>query len=468
MTTLSSNELRILERKVTLFKKRVNKNQWVYVIAPKTKLSPEDLAMIQSMYSRDPGTILRHLLEVAKKGASKFMDKFYVKYGHKSIGDCGSILIAYEGVSMLAAKAIQDSQLYAGQEASTRYIDFSNQRFISFGDSQELVRKKIMENWRKFYLKNLPSLREYLFRKYPKEIWCTPGKEADYERTINARSFDIMRGFLPAGATTAVAWWTSISHASDHLLWMRCHTLAEVRNLATTTWELLQKALPGSFDRKTYPEREEYKKAWYEGAYYLKGHLDQSCEMQIFGEFEPMLHRGLFLNRPKGQDLPWQIGEMAQIQYSDMLDFGSFRDQQRHRAVIQRQGLLTSNFGVHEWYMENLPDSVKESARVLINNQVGMIDTLDLNEFDRQYLYPMGMKIPVRMTGSLAKFVYFVELRAQKTVHPTLHANAIWLAHQIRDRMYAHLGNNNMPLYIDEEIEITLKRGGQTILRKES
>jgi hypothetical protein len=30
---------------------------------------------------------------------------------------------------MLGAKAIQDSKLYNGQEASTRYVDFSKQKF---------------------------------------------------------------------------------------------------------------------------------------------------------------------------------------------------------------------------------------------------------------------------------------------------------------------------------------------------
>ena len=59
------------------------------------------------------------------------MSQFYVGYGHKSIGDCGSITIFIEGCSMLAAKAIQDTKLYNGQEASTRYIDFSQQAMIN-------------------------------------------------------------------------------------------------------------------------------------------------------------------------------------------------------------------------------------------------------------------------------------------------------------------------------------------------
>jgi len=36
-----------------------------------------------------------------------------------------------EGLSMLGAKAIQHSQLYSGQESSTRYIDFSQQKIMN-------------------------------------------------------------------------------------------------------------------------------------------------------------------------------------------------------------------------------------------------------------------------------------------------------------------------------------------------
>jgi thymidylate synthase ThyX len=469
MEKIETNDLEKISELVILFKKQVNQTQWVYVIMPKTSLSPEELAMIQSMYSRDPGSILHHLLEVAEKGASKFMQKFYVNYGHKSIGDCGNVLIAYEGVSMLAAKAIQDSQLYAGQEASTRYIDFSNQRFIGFdGDSQTNTVDEIMENWREFYLTNLPIVRASLFEKYPKNIWCEPGKEETYERTIGARAFDIMRGFLPAGATTAVAWWTSISHASEHLSWLRCHPLGEVKNLALTTLELLKEAVPGSFDRKIYNEREDYKSVWYENYYYLTLKTPKKVRLHIFDIEELSKYKYLFINRPKGQDLPWQLGELVTVQYDDSIDFGSFRDQQRHRAVIQRQGLLTNRFGMHDWYLENLPkETLTQAQKILFKEQNQRIEKLNLSDFDKQYVYPMGMKVPIRMTGSIAKFVYFIELRAQKTVHPTLHQNVLWLAKEIQNKMSFHLDELVLPLYVDSEIEITLKRGDQTILKKE-
>src|SRR6185369_8011003 len=90
-------------------------------------LSPEPGAMVQALYSRDPRSVKDHLIQVREKGAEKFMANFYVGYGHKSIGDCGTTSIFVENVSMLVAKAVQDWPLYSGQEASTRYLDMGAQ-----------------------------------------------------------------------------------------------------------------------------------------------------------------------------------------------------------------------------------------------------------------------------------------------------------------------------------------------------
>lgn len=442
----------------------------VILVCPKTTIGPQELAMIQSLYSRDPSSILSHLLGVAEKGADKFMASFYVNYGHKSIGDCGNILLAFEGVSMLAAKAIQDSQLYNGQEASTRYMDFSENEFLVSVGARLIGTREIQESWREFYSRNSPIVFEYLkqvnpYKNYPNE------KEVDWNKTLKARTFDIMRGFLPAGAATFLSWWTSISHASDHLSWLRCHVLREVREIAQVTEELLKEVYPSSFNRQIYSEREKYKKEWYEKEYYLDHTNGFKCDVVIRDHELLKSYRQFIFDRPRGVELPWQIGEAIDITWVDMIDFGSFRDLQRHRAVIQRHGLITENFGIHEWYMENLPVEVAEEAKNLLEYQIQQINFLQLSKTDKQYLLPMGMKIPTRITGSLSKIMYLIELRSQSTVHPTLHANAVNLAEHVQFELAKHLGcrRQEIPMYINENVgELNLKRGTQDIVKKES
>src|SRR4030042_5043290 len=94
------------------------------------EFGPQDIAMMQALYSRSPMSVKDHVEKVKQSGSGKFMERFYIGYGHASIADCGSTTIFIEGVSILGDKAIQDWPLYSGQETSTRYVDMAKQLII--------------------------------------------------------------------------------------------------------------------------------------------------------------------------------------------------------------------------------------------------------------------------------------------------------------------------------------------------
>ena len=94
------------------------------------EFNPEDTAMLQALYSRSPESVAKHVEKVRQTGSGKFMETFYVGYGHSSIADCGSTTLFIEGLSILADKALQDWPLYCGQETSTRYVDMAKQPII--------------------------------------------------------------------------------------------------------------------------------------------------------------------------------------------------------------------------------------------------------------------------------------------------------------------------------------------------
>lgn len=201
-------------------------------------LDPEAVAMLQALYSRSVEGFHAHLEILKKKGPAKFMESFYVGYGHKSIGDCGFTVIFIEGVSMLVAKAIQDSMLYSGQEASTRYIDFAHQPFITPKEIGE-VGKSLQEKARKFYIEGLAVMTDHIAKKFP----ISEGeKEQEWMKAVKARAFDIMRGFLPAGASTKLSWTTNLRQAADHLMLLRHHPLEEVRQVALAIEDALKEA----------------------------------------------------------------------------------------------------------------------------------------------------------------------------------------------------------------------------------
>lgn len=420
-------------------------------------IDAEAEAMLQALHSRSTGGLKRHLEILAEKGPENFMKNFYVGYGHKSIGDCGSTTVFVEGVSMLVAKAIQDNPLYSGQEASTRYVDFSNQLFINPSKISEIDR--LLELQRDFYLNSQKPTREILKKLHPRQ-----NEEANklYEKAINARAFDITRSLLPAGAATNLAWHTNLRQAADKMLFLRHHPLEEVREVANGIEEALKVKYPNSFGHKKYFATESYQELIAESYYY---HDPESPE-KVIVDLSKINRKGieeyreLFEKRPEKTDLPKYLGQIGSVDIQFKLDFGSFRDIQRHRAINQRMPLLTTQLGFNDWYTTNFHERVLERLPEHLSKINETIDRLDISPEQAQYYIPMGYNASNKFTGDLPGTIYMVELRANSAVHPTLQK----VAYSIADHLSSQL---NIPIYTGTEPgRFDIKRGKQDIVLK--
>jgi len=383
-------------------------------------IAPEAVAMIQAKYSRSPRSAKIHLEEVAKVGPEKFMASYYVGYGHKSIGDCGTTTICSENVSMLVAKAIQDWPLYSGQEASTRYLDMANQPVVDPLCTKES--KEIQDEWMKFYRHVLDALVPTLKIRFPiKE----GEKETIYEKAIKARAFDIARGFLPAGATTYVAWHTNLRQAYDHMKEMRHHPLEEVRGVANEILSGLKAKYPSSFGYPEYPAEDEYlEKTMAQFAYFDDASIkDFSYEVRL--DLAGLKkHQKIIAERPPKTELHQRLREYGNIIFSFPLDFGSYRDLQRHRSAIQEMPLLSTSHGFYPWYLEQLTPELKKEATELLALQEKRIAKLKTSKEIKQYYVAMGYTVTVKITCPLPSAVYIAELRSGDAVHPTLRREA--------------------------------------------
>ncbi|MBU0722132.1 hypothetical protein KKA93_01590 [Patescibacteria group bacterium] len=56
------------------------------------EFNPEDNAMLQALYSRSAGSVTKHVEKVRQSGSGKFMEQYYVGYGHASGEDCRILL----------------------------------------------------------------------------------------------------------------------------------------------------------------------------------------------------------------------------------------------------------------------------------------------------------------------------------------------------------------------------------------
>ncbi len=427
----------------------------VYVLDTGATITSESEAMLQALHSRSLGGLKNHLEVLEEKGSANFMEKFYVGYGHKSIGDCGSTTIFIEGVSMLAAKAIQDNKLYSGQEASTRYIDFSNQPFINPLGSQK--GNEILESQRKFYLKILEPIKVYLKEQNPK-----PEGEKDniYEKAINARAFDIARGFLPAGASTKLAWHSNLRQVADKLLFLRHHPLKEVRNIAEAIEDAVIEAHPSSFTKKRYSDTENYQELIAKNYFY---HDPKCPDFQINSDINKNLlkeYLELLQQRPAKTELPKFLSHIGRISSKFKLDFGSFRDIQRHRGIDQRMPLLTTQIGFNEWYLDNLSENTKREAREFLRILEAKLKELNIQPEIKQYYIPMGYNTSNFVVGDLPSMIYVAELRSTRFVHPTLRRIAKKIGEYIEKEL-------SIPVNFDLEPDrFDTKRGEHDIIIK--
>lgn len=421
------------------------------------EFSPEDVAMMQAFYSRSAQSVEEHVKKVKQSGSGKFMERYYVNYGHASIADCGSTTIFIENISILADKALQDWPLYSGQETSTRYINMAEREIIDPLKTDQS--QKILKNWMDFYIYSQTPIEKYISEKYPRKI---DEDESIYIKAVKARTFDILRSFLPAGITTQLSWHTNLRQAYDKLALLHHHPLEEARAVAENILNQLKNKYPSSFSHSTISEQEDYRKFLNQefGYYFINNPVDFSFKTTIQKD-ELEKYQAVFDKRPPRSSLPYFLNELGQITFDFILDYGSFRDIQRHRSGICRIPLLTTQFGFNQWYLDQLPQDLKIKASELIEEQKKLIDLLNCSEEEKQYYIPLGFNVGVKMTFGLAGAVYTSELRSGRTVHPSLRR----IAHQMSQAIMQEFPF--LKLYSDLSLDDwDIRRGNQDIVEK--
>ncbi len=448
---------------------------------------PEDLAMLQALYSRSPASVVTHLEKLKEAGSGKFMSQYYVGYGHASIGDCGNTTCFIEQVSMLVAKAVQDNPLYNGQEASTRYLDFAQQEVIDPYETP--ATRAIQDRWMEIYNRTLALLTEAIAvqRPFDPTVWKS---EKLWQNTIKAAAFDRARGLLPIGTTTLLSWTTSLRQARDQLRRLKHHPLPEVRQVADGLFAKFLERYPNSFTGHEMERQSTTPRDAYSEKYTLSTHY-QTAEALIerfgltIGAVETLMRGGVIVDRraldrdrllacekdvlaerPQGVPLPWRLESYGRYNFLFMLDFGSFRDIQRHRNGVCQVPLIDGRFGMSDWYMDEyrtlLGEAAFASLKADIDAQLDAVERIPgAQKVLSQYLYPMGMRGLVLASYSVPQTVYVGELRSGKTVHPSLRPIA---------QKFCEVLETDFPfmaVYGDRDSDSwNAKRGEQTIEKK--
>jgi len=431
------------------------------VVSIVDELSPEDEATLQALNSREAGGLSVNLAKVVDpdgKTVGRVMDKFYVGYGHQSIGDCGTTSIFCDKISILAAKAIQDWELYSGQETSTRYVDVSGVDYVDPIGTPES--KAVIEAWFTFWREEIDVVRKHLTQVFPIQEGQNEGV---YDKAIQARAFDVMRAFLPAACRTNASWHTNLRQVHDKLTTLRYHPCSEISALAQTMRDGLKEKYPSSFMHKEYEEQEAYRKLMGNDWSYFDEEpmadfvFTSTIDRGAYNRYRPLL----LDTRPQKTEPAKFLKEIGNIRVDTLVDYGSYRDLQRHRNGVNRSPLLTTKYGFEQWYLNALPEATRVRAEALITAQKEAIEKIEANEFEKQYLVALGFRVPWRYTCGLPAAIYLAELRSGKTVHPTARKVAIQLAEALLTEF------PDLKLYADlDPDDWDIKRGTQDIVKK--
>jgi hypothetical protein len=335
-------------------------------------------------------------------------------------------------------------------------LDFADRVIVDPAGTIEST--KILGAWINFYREVLDTLIPLFESRFPRE---EGQKKGVWRKAVKARAFDVARGFLPAGVTTFVAWHTNLRQAHDHLQLMKHNPCAEVRDVAGQIHEELLKRYPSSFGHKVYPETEEYlakSVARFAFSAGEKTDFTFKSNLDLIGLRE---HRDLLESRPPKTELHQRMRQYGNIEFKFMLDFGSYRDLQRHRSCVQEMPLLTLRHHLHPWYFEQLPESLQRKFTSLNDQQYAQIDGLKLSEAERQYYVPMGYSNPTKITCNLPSAVYIAELRSGSAVHPTVREIAQQMGETLLDIVPGITMHHDM-----SEGVWDVKRGAQDITVK--
>ena len=436
----------------------------ITVIDPEKISNPETIAMLMAFYSRSTIPIQERLssLGETESNIKESLKKYYLGYGHASIGDCGDASIFIENISMLAAKALESFPLFNGQETSSRYINFEKQHIHDPLNTKESA--DILNCWMDLYKDMQIPVYNLLTEQFPIQ---SSQNLTTYHNALSARCFDITRAFLPAGISTQVGMKMSFRALNDALLKLDYHPLEEVGNISKEILRKLIVQFPNTFNPRSFEiNKINYLKNSIEKEFYLLNAPSFSQPLLIHDTVDNSLFDNeypILKNRPKGILLPSYLNTYGTIKIRFSLDFGSWRDLQRHRNTLSNRCTpLFHTCTFNMMYLNSLDNYLKKKAINVISDQYDKLKYL--RSFDKyllQYYYPLGTLVNCEIMLTIPELFYILELRSSPSVHFTLRN----LIHQIWNKLKPKYGI--IDNYINEdETDFHYNRGNQTILEK--
>lgn len=432
-----------------------------------TGLPEEVIAVLFAFYSRsrdDLRTNLNRLLDdcdvpllltdeltTLTDKAKAFHEKWVVGYGHSSVAEHATVHLAVENVSIVVSKLIEDMRLGSFTEKSTRYVKFDTSSFQPLPELPKDLQKVYNDaasNLFRVYLESFPKVQSWVETKYPRQDGQT---EASWQAVTRSKTCDLLRGLLPAGTKTNLGITANARALAGLLTKMVSHSLEEARAVG---WKMHKEALTVAptllrhVDENMYREflsntrpslfRPAHDEQSVRGVRLMKWD-DDARERVILADAFGYAHGASseFLGRVIAEqgavhsdrildgivsmrgahDAAPRCFEASSITAELCLDYGAYRDLQRHRMLSPFPQLLTCELGavvsdelVDAGVMDDVIDALETAKEA-------WVQIAEHDPFAAQYVVPLAYRVRVLWTLNLREVFHVIELRSSKQGH---------------------------------------------------
>ncbi len=424
------------------------------------KLSKEDLVTIKDMAQQIKSGASLNLTFFLSK-AEQFMRKWAVQYGHDSLKDSDIVRFAIENITQTAVNPIQEARLGAYQEKSTRYVEFSRNSLIVPTDLQEFSEE--IQEWNNLLITNYEQAKEIVNTFIKKRLNRHEFKtDAAFERTVSAKTFDLIRYFLPATVLTSLGVVWPTREAERHISYLLSDEREEIRTIGKALLEDGKKVSPGLLSHVAVNEYQiKRKAALTEISKNLtlpipaaKAGRDQEAVKLIdfTSEIEERIAATiLFENTPGGnsyldflelcrkdQDLVKAIFEQflagrgkfdpfpnctetGTLIFELTLDYGAYRDLKRHRRNLFLRAPVTAEIGFeYPQFVEDEPELAEIKQRIELCAEKTTILHCKIKKKNprlAEYIIMFAHKQKIFWQIDPRQFVYVTELRTTPAGH---------------------------------------------------
>lgn len=393
-------------------------------------------------------------LSLAKRKAKEFHEKWVVGYGHASVAEHAVAHLAIEDVSIVASKVIEDSRLASFTEKSTRYVVFDRDKFYREPNILASPHAELYKDTCRFLLETYTRLMDRVAAAIRSE---TPRGERQTERAhdaaCRAKACDVLRYILPAATLTNIGM-TINGRALEHLITkLLSHPLAEAREVGLRAKSESQEVIPtlikyadtnaylrdtGSFMEALagrvvgklvpakmpdvslvrFPENAEDRlvaAVLYGYAAHPLAQIEERVRTLSPDERARIIDE--YLRRRGPHDQPLRALEHLTYTFDILVDFGAFRDIQRHRMITQTPQESTT---VHGYGTP--PEMARYGASAMFDecmNRARSAYERIAQDFPReaQYVLPLAFRKRVLFTWNLREIHHFVQLRSGRQGH---------------------------------------------------